>query len=112
MHEIREGDRPKISRSSRGTCFRSHSAPASVRRIALAQNSARKTIARKSDAQNRAARCDCRFSQKVGAVDLNRPPRLMNKMNSRLRVTVWNENVHEQKNPAVAKIYPNGIHGC
>jgi trehalose utilization protein len=36
----------------------------------------------------------------------------MNKMTSRLRVTVWNENVHEQKNPAVAKIYPNGIHGC
>ena len=33
-------------------------------------------------------------------------------MSSRLRVTVWNENVHERKNPIVAKIYPNGIHGC
>src|ERR1700694_3761234 len=52
------------------------------------------------------------FGQKVGAVDLNRPSRLMNKMSSRLRVTIWNENVHEQKNPTVAKIYPNGIHGC
>ncbi len=29
-----------------------------------------------------------------------------------LRVTVWNENVHERKNPIVAKIYPTGIHGC
>ena len=27
-----------------------------------------------------------------------------------LRVTVWNEYRHEQKNPAVAKIYPQGIH--
>jgi trehalose utilization protein len=33
-------------------------------------------------------------------------------MNSRLRVTIWNENVHERKNPIVAKIYPTGIHGC
>jgi trehalose utilization protein len=29
-----------------------------------------------------------------------------------LRVTIWNENVHERKNPIVAKIYPAGIHGC
>jgi trehalose utilization protein len=27
-----------------------------------------------------------------------------------LRVTVWNENLHEQKNEAVKKIYPDGIH--
>jgi len=27
-----------------------------------------------------------------------------------IRVTVWNENVHEQKHPAVQKIYPQGIH--
>ncbi|QDP41652.1 ThuA domain-containing protein [Radiobacillus deserti] len=29
-----------------------------------------------------------------------------------MRVTVWNENRHEKKNPEVAKIYPNGIHGA
>lgn len=28
-----------------------------------------------------------------------------------IRVTVWNENVHEQEEPAVAERYPNGIHG-
>jgi trehalose utilization protein len=28
-----------------------------------------------------------------------------------LKVTVWNENRHEQKNPVVRDIYPNGIHG-
>ena len=28
-----------------------------------------------------------------------------------LKVTVWNENRHEQKNPIVRDIYPNGIHG-
>ncbi|MDQ0231720.1 ThuA domain-containing protein [Metabacillus malikii] len=27
-------------------------------------------------------------------------------------VTVWNENRHEQKNPLVSEIYPNGIHGA
>src|ERR1700726_80670 len=29
-----------------------------------------------------------------------------------VRVLVWNENVHERKNPIVAKIYPTGNHGC
>jgi trehalose utilization protein len=29
-----------------------------------------------------------------------------------IRVTVWNEGVHEQKNAAVQKIYPNGIHNA
>ncbi|MCM3655250.1 ThuA domain-containing protein [Metabacillus litoralis] len=29
-----------------------------------------------------------------------------------LKVTVWNENRHEQKNPVVRDIYPNGIHGA
>jgi trehalose utilization protein len=29
-----------------------------------------------------------------------------------LRVTVWNENRHEQKNPVVREIYPKGIHGA
>lgn len=29
-----------------------------------------------------------------------------------IRVTVWNENRHEQKNPKVAEIYPEGIHGA
>jgi trehalose utilization protein len=28
-----------------------------------------------------------------------------------LRVTIWNEFVHERTQPEVAKIYPNGIHG-
>ena len=28
-----------------------------------------------------------------------------------IRVTIWNEFVHERQNPAVAQIYPNGIHG-
>lgn len=27
-----------------------------------------------------------------------------------IRVTVWNENRHEKKNPKVAEIYPDGIH--
>jgi trehalose utilization protein len=31
-------------------------------------------------------------------------------MSSKLRVTVWGENVHERKIPAVAKIYPKGMH--
>jgi len=29
-----------------------------------------------------------------------------------IRVTVWNENVHEQEMPEVREIYPTGIHGC
>lgn len=29
-----------------------------------------------------------------------------------LRVTIWNEYIHEQQNPLVQAIYPNGIHGC
>lgn len=29
-----------------------------------------------------------------------------------LRVVVWGENVHEAKHPAVAKIYPDGMHGA
>ena len=31
-------------------------------------------------------------------------------MNPKIRVTVWGENVHEKKHPAVAKIYPQGMH--
>ena len=27
-------------------------------------------------------------------------------------ITIWNENRHEKKNPTVAEIYPNGIHGA
>ena len=33
-------------------------------------------------------------------------------MSSPLRVTVWGENVHERKNAAVAKVYPDGMHQC
>ncbi|MFC0472679.1 ThuA domain-containing protein [Halalkalibacter kiskunsagensis] len=29
-----------------------------------------------------------------------------------LNVTVWNENRHEQKNPVVRDVYPQGIHGA
>ena len=32
-------------------------------------------------------------------------------MSAPIRVTVWNEFVHEQTSPAVAQIYPQGIHG-
>jgi len=32
-------------------------------------------------------------------------------MKQKIRVTVWGENVHEQKYPAIAKIYPQGMHG-
>jgi trehalose utilization protein len=31
-------------------------------------------------------------------------------MSTSLRVTVWGENVHDRKQPAVAKIYPKGMH--
>lgn len=33
-------------------------------------------------------------------------------MSDPIRVTVWGENVHEQKNETVAKIYPDGMHHC
>ena len=29
-----------------------------------------------------------------------------------IKVTVWNENLHEKQMPEVAAIYPNGIHGA
>ncbi|MBS4206964.1 ThuA domain-containing protein [Bacillus sp. FJAT-50079] len=29
-----------------------------------------------------------------------------------MRVTVWNENRHEQQNPLVKEVYPEGIHGA
>jgi len=29
-----------------------------------------------------------------------------------IRVTVWNENVHEQSSDLVRQLYPDGIHGC
>ena len=28
-----------------------------------------------------------------------------------IRVTVWGENVHEQKNKVVAEVYPEDLHG-
>lgn len=31
-------------------------------------------------------------------------------MNNKIRVTIWNEHIHERENAAVAKIYPQGIH--
>ena len=33
-------------------------------------------------------------------------------MADKIRVTVWNENVHERKDEKVRKIYPDGIHGA
>lgn len=29
-----------------------------------------------------------------------------------VRVTVWNEYIHEVEMPRIAEIYPQGIHGC
>ena len=29
-----------------------------------------------------------------------------------MQITVWNEFLHEQRNPAVAALYPEGIHGA
>lgn len=29
-----------------------------------------------------------------------------------IKVTVWNEYFHETQDPAIAKVYPNGIHNC
>ncbi|WP_079476020.1 ThuA domain-containing protein [Marinococcus halophilus] len=29
-----------------------------------------------------------------------------------MNITIWNENRHEQKNPAVSEVYPKGIHGA
>lgn len=31
---------------------------------------------------------------------------------SKIRVTIWNEYIHEQKEPSVRAIYPDGIHGA
>ncbi len=31
---------------------------------------------------------------------------------SKIRVLVWNENVHERESEAIARIYPDGIHGA
>ena len=28
-----------------------------------------------------------------------------------MKVTIWNENLHEKSNSLVTKIYPGGIHG-
>ncbi|MBQ2953677.1 MAG: ThuA domain-containing protein [Clostridia bacterium] len=33
-------------------------------------------------------------------------------MSRTIRVTVWNEYVHEREIPAIAAVYPEGIHGC
>ncbi len=33
-------------------------------------------------------------------------------MGKTIRVTVWNENRHEKRNPEIAAIYPKGIHGA
>ena len=33
-------------------------------------------------------------------------------MSKPLRVTVWNEFVHEKELPEIRAVYPEGIHGC
>ena len=33
-------------------------------------------------------------------------------MKKTLRVTIWNEFVHEREIPAIREVYPEGIHGC
>ena len=30
----------------------------------------------------------------------------------KIRVLVWNENIHERRSAAIRKIYPDGIHGA
>src|SRR5216683_704658 len=50
VHEVRAGDRPEVSRATRRTQLRSHPIAASFRRVAVAQNSAGKTIAGESAA--------------------------------------------------------------
>ncbi len=30
----------------------------------------------------------------------------------KIKVTVWNEYVHERNSEAIAKVYPEGIHGA
>ena len=29
-----------------------------------------------------------------------------------IRVTIWNEYVHERQEPSVAELYPDGLHGA
>jgi Trehalose utilization protein len=36
----------------------------------------------------------------------------MSEPSADIRVTVWNENVHERTQPEIAEIYPSGIHGA
>ena len=36
----------------------------------------------------------------------------MSDTNTPIRVTIWNENVHERQEPSVARLYPSGIHGA
>ena len=33
-------------------------------------------------------------------------------MSKKIRVTIWNENLHEQNNEFIANLYPKGIHGA
>ncbi|RKS78255.1 trehalose utilization protein [Haloarcula quadrata] len=47
-------------------------------------------------------RTDCRLANAVTAEE---------EITTMTRVTVWNENVHEQEHEAVADLYPDGIHG-
>lgn len=38
--------------------------------------------------------------------------RLNDRMSNTIRVTIWNEFIHERQNPEVARLYPRGIHGA
>src|SRR4029077_17378211 len=61
VHRLRQAgssSRPKIARARRRLRFRFDSTAASLGRIALAQDSARKTTPRKGNAQDRAPRRD------------------------------------------------------
>ena len=29
-----------------------------------------------------------------------------------MQITIWNEHIHERRNPEVKAVYPDGIHGC
>src|ERR1700720_595134 len=80
----------------RAPCVKSHAIPRWWRYV---------TIAVVTDAGPAVNDRGCNHS-----IDHDHHSRLMKPMTSRLRVTVWGENVHEKENPTVREIYPKGMH--
>ena len=54
--------------------------------------------------QNQPLKIKCPFDRLNAHVSLKAMP-------TPIRVTIWNEFIHERQNPTVAAIYPTGIHG-